>query len=353
MTSYSGKQRVHAVFKGLFSDRIPACPIICRCNAQLIGASIREFLTDPRIMIKAQLAAYELYRPDILIMKGDTLMEVEAMGNQLRFPEDALCFSTRMALEDKGKLNSLNLPDPLRDGRMQGYLEAVAEISKAITESEIFALLTGPWTMAIELRGAEVLLRDAKNDPIFFHELMRFTTQMSIRFGEALFPLIKHICFSECYASSSFISPNVYREFVFSYHKRIVDHFKSKMVGVGLHICGYTAPIIEDVINTGASIISIDAPTDLAKAIEVARHKAVLMGNVNPNLFSYGRREDIKEAIKNCIHAGGMNSTYILASGCEISSSGSPEKVGWFMELSNELGRYPDNMDSLSISDNG
>ena len=54
MATYTGKQRVSAAFKKTFSDadikldRIPAYPILGAHNAQLIGASIREFLLDPK-----------------------------------------------------------------------------------------------------------------------------------------------------------------------------------------------------------------------------------------------------------------------------------------------------------------
>jgi len=348
MTSYTGKQRVDAVFKGLFTDRIPSCPVISQCNIQLIDASVRQFLTDPKIIIQAQIAAYERYKPDILVLKGDSLMEAEAMGNTLRFPEDSICFSTKPILDDKGKLNRLKLPNPARDGRMPGFIEAVAEVNKIITDSETFTFLTGPWTIAIELRRAEELLKDAKNDRAFFHKLMRFTSRMSIGFGEALLPLTDCLIYSECYASSSFISRELYRNLVFPYHKQIVDHFRSRMAGVGLHICGYTDPILEDMVNTGATLISIDAPTDLVKALEVARGRAVVMGNINTNLSSYGTRENMRKAIEKCIHIAGRKRAYILASGCEVSSSTSPEKVGWFMELSKELRRIKDNQSRIN-----
>jgi hypothetical protein len=41
---------------------------------------------------------------------ANLLMEAEAMGNELKFPDDGMCISKKMALEDKGKLNSLTRP---------------------------------------------------------------------------------------------------------------------------------------------------------------------------------------------------------------------------------------------------
>ena len=346
MAPYPGNQPVDTAFEGIFADRIPSCPITGRCNAKLIAASTREFLTDPKIMVKAQIAANELYKPDILVMKGDSLMEAEAVGNELKFPEHSICFSTRVALEEKGILNKLSLPDPTKDGRMHGFLEAVAEVNRAVTEPDVFAFVTGPWGIAIELRKAEKLLGDAKDDPVFFHELMAFTAQICIRFGEALLPMIGRINFSECNASSSFIFPKMYREFIFPYHKQIVDHFKAKQVGAGLHICGYADPILDDIVSTGASIISVDAPTDLARAVDLSEGRAVLMGNIDRIQFSAGKREDMKRALEKCIRIAGKKSAFILASGCELRASASPEKVGWFMELLTELGRHDNKVDS-------
>jgi uroporphyrinogen decarboxylase len=322
MGAYTGRQRVAAAFKKTFTDKelemdyIPSYPIMGQCNAQLVGASIREFLIDPKVFLKAQLAAYERYDPDNVVMQGDLLMDVEAMGNELKFPEDSMCISTKVALEDKGKLSSLKLADPTRDGRMPGYLEVLAEAKKALPDTSVAAVIGGPWTIAIGLRGASELIRDAIKDPDYVHELMDFCSQMSVRFGEAVAPLKVGLSYSEAPASCSLISPKIYRTFIFPHHNRIVDHFKAKKVGVGLHVCGYADPILEDLVNTGVTNLSVDAPTDLAKAVEVTKGKAVLIGNVD------------------------TNSGYILASGCEVPGVAPPEKVDWFMEYARELAKW-------------
>jgi uroporphyrinogen decarboxylase len=346
MEAYTGRKRVSAAFKTTFTDqqievdRIPAYPIMGQCNAQLVGASIKEFLLDPKIFVKAQVAAYERYKPDIIVMQGDLLMDVEAMGNELKFPENGMCISKKMALEDKGKLNSLNVPDPTKDGRMPAYLEVLAESKKIITDSIVSAVIAGPWTTAIGLRGANELIRDALKDPDYVHELMQFTSQVAIRFMEAVIPLKVGLSYSEAPASCSLISPKMYRDFIFPYHKQLVDYFKEKKAGIGLHICGYTDPILQDMVNTGVTNISIDAPSDLAKAAEVTRGKAVLIGNVDTRLFFSGTREEMKQAMKNCFDVVHKDSGYILASGCEVPGVAPPEKVDWFMELANELGTY-------------
>ena len=346
MEAFTGAKRISAAFKKTFTnenpqiDRVPAYLFTGQCNTQLIGASIRDFLLDPQIFVKAQVAAYERYKPDILLMMWDLLTDVEAIGNELKFPEDSLCISTKFALEDKGKLSSLKLPDPTKDGRLPGYLEAVAETKKIIGDAIVSAVIAGPWTIAIGLRDATELIRDAMKDPDYVHELMQFCTQASIRFAEAIIPLGVGLGYSEAPASCSLISPKMYRTFVFPYHKQIVDHFKAKKVGLGLHICGYADPILKDIVDTGVTNISIDAPTDLAKAVEATRGKAVLIGNLNTNLFFSGSRDQMKQAMINCIDSAPRDSGYILASGCEVPAIAPLEKIDWFKELVDELGQY-------------
>lgn len=343
MENITGRQRVSAAFKKTFTDqeipidRIPAYPIMGQCNAQLIGASIREFLLNPKTFVKAQVAAYELYRPDIIVMQGDLLMDAEALGNELKFPEDSMCISTKVALKDKGKLGSLKLVDPKKDGRLPVYLEILDEAKKKIPDSIVSAVIAGPWTIAIGLREAELLLRDAMKDPDFVQELMRFCTQVSIRMGEAVYPLKVGLSYSEAPASCSLISPRIYRTFIYPYHKQIVDHFKEKKVGVGLHICGYADPILEDMVNTGVTNISIDAPSNMAKAVDVTRGKAVIIGNVNTNLFFSGTRDEMRQAIKNCLAVAVNDSGFILSTGCEVPGVAPPEKIKWFMDLIDEI----------------
>ena len=93
-------------------------------------------------------------------------------------------------------------------------------------------------------------------------------------------------------------------------------------------------------VETGAAAISVDEPTNLATAIEVARGKAVVIGNVNTNLFFLGSKDKMETAIQHCIDMGAPGSGFILASGCEVPGIAPPEKVQWFMDAARKFGRY-------------
>ena len=93
-------------------------------------------------------------------------------------------------------------------------------------------------------------------------------------------------------------------------------------------------------VETGAAAISVDEPTNLAMAIETARGKAVVIGNVNTNLFFLSSKDEMEKAIKNCIDIAASNSGFILASGCEVPGIAPPEKIQWFMDAARKYGKY-------------
>lgn len=343
---FTGKQRVSAAFKKTFTghdpqlDRIPAYIFTGACNAQLVGASVGELLQDHKVFLKAQIAAYERYQPDIMIMIWDLNMDIEAMGNEIRYLDDGMSVVTRAFLENKSKLSSLQIPNPEQDGRMPGYLYACSEIKAVVADAPVSSVIAGPWTIAMGLRGANNLILDTKMDPGFVQQLMETCSQATISFTEALSKLGVGIGYSEAPASCNLISPKIYREFVFPYHKQIVSYFNEMKVGIGIHICGDANPILDDLVATGASNISVDSGTDLEKAAKAARGKAVLIGNVPTDCFMAESRDVMRNAIQNCLDLAPVDSGYILAPGCEVPAIAPAEKIDWFMQLAAELGSY-------------
>jgi uroporphyrinogen decarboxylase len=157
------------------------------------------------------------------------------------------------------------------------------------------------------------------------------------------------LSFSEPTASISLISPDNYREFIAPYHKELVEHFKAKKVGVTTHICGTTYPIYEDLIQCGFTTISFDLdqqadPTlhvdQLSRFMEVAKGRAVAIGNVDATKFEKTTKEEMEADVRRCIDAAARHSGFILSTSCEIPPRSNPEIVKWFMDAAHDYGRY-------------
>jgi uroporphyrinogen decarboxylase len=286
----------------------------------------------------------------VVLAYNDLAKEAEATGCGVKYSDYVVpSIATHVLQEDKGKLARIEIPDPAKDGRLPAFLEVCEGLVAAKLPTAVGAVAVGPWTIAMLMRNPEVMLLDTFEDPGFIHELMRFSTEFCKRWGDAIARTKIGLSFSEPTASISLISPDNYREFVAPYHKELVDHFKARKVGLTTHICGTTYPIYEDLIACGFSTVSFDLDQQsdpalhvdqLARFVEVARGRAVAIGNVDATLFERASRAEIEAEVRRCVDTAARQSGWILSTSCEIPPRSSPEIVRWFMDAAREYGRY-------------
>lgn len=336
----TGTERVKAVFKRQKPDRVPFYPIASAMAAQLIGLDIRSYYSDLDKLADAHIALYEEIRHDVVALMADLYLEVEAMGAEVEFPEADVPRLRTYLVEDKGSLGSLEFPEPAKAGRIPAYLEACKKAAARLKESAVGGVICGPWTLAVHLRGAENLIVDTATDPEFVHELMRFSVDVSKRFGEAVAQAGAGLSFSEAPASLSLISPKIFREFVLPYEKEAISHLRQKRISVTVHICGFIDPIMDDICSMGAIAVSMDRPSSLERMFEVSQGKVVIIGNVPTGLFLDGTRSEIEDEVRRCLAVGKDRGSFILSTGCELSPKASIEKVKWFSEAATSLGAY-------------
>jgi len=117
-------------------------------------------------------------------------------------------------LKDQSQLVSLKVPDPKKDGRLPYFLELCDRVSAGVNKTAAVGLgHSGPWNLAMHLRGAEQLLIECITEPEFVHELMKFTTEVVRTVGDAVIEAGFLPSLGEAFASCSLISPEIYRDF--------------------------------------------------------------------------------------------------------------------------------------------
>jgi uroporphyrinogen decarboxylase len=348
-SALTNRDRVVAAYKRSFTDRVPVYPIVASFAGTLDGLSIEEYCINPTKAIAAMMNYYERYQPDVVLAYNDLAKEAEAFGCAVKYSDYVVPSIEKHVLEDKANLAKLAIPDPYRTARLPGFLEQCEALVKAAPPTAIGAVAVGPWTIAMLLRNPEMMLLDTFEDPQFIHDLMRLTTDFCKAWGDAIVKTRIGLSFSEPTASISLISPDNYREFILPYHRELVEHFKAKKVGVTTHICGTTYPIYEDLIGVGFTTVSFDLDQQsdpalhvdqLKRFMEVAKGRAVAIGNVDATRFEKATREEIEVEVRRCIDTAARHSGFILSTSCEIPPRSSPEIVKWFMDAAHEYGRY-------------
>jgi MtaA/CmuA family methyltransferase len=347
---YSNRDRVVAAYKRSFADRVPVYPIVASFAGTLDGLSIEEYCTNVPKAIKAMLNYYERYQPDVVLAYNDLAKEAEAFGCRVKYSDYVVpSIDQHVLAEDKGGLARLKMPDPYSTARLPGFLEQCEALVKAKPPTAIGAVAVGPWTIAMLIRNPETMLLDTFEDPQFIHDLMRMTTDFCKLWGDAIAKTGIGLSFSEPTASISLVSPDNYREFIAPYHKELVEHFKAKKVGVTTHICGTTYPIFEDLLQVGFTTVSFDLDQQgdpklyvdqLQRFVEVAKGRAVAIGNVDATKFEKTSRDAMYADVRRCIDTAARQSGFILSTSCEIPPKSDPEIVKWFMDAAHEYGKY-------------
>jgi uroporphyrinogen decarboxylase len=340
MEKKTGRDYIITALKRKHSDRLPTTVLIGPYCSRMCGYTVREILTDAKKSAEAHLAFYRRYQPDSVIVYNDIFIEAEALGCELDFPEDQVSHPKTVLLKDKSELAKLAVPDPQKDGRLPYYLELCDRVRSELRQTAPVGLgHSGPWNLAMHLRGTESLLMDTIEDPDFVHDLMKFTTEVVRTIGDTMIGAKFSPSIGEAYASCSLISPTIYRDFIKPYHAELNRYFLSKGASFSMHICGFIDPIMEDIIGTGMRFLSMDAPSSLRKMVELSAGRIVIEGNVPTTLFSSGTHEEMEAAIRACVDTAAAGSGYILASGCEIPLNSTEDRIEHFFRYGHQYAR--------------
>ncbi len=340
MEEPTGRQYLMSALKRQHLDRVPTSILIGPYCSKLTHYSVKEILTDARKSAEAHLAFHDRFKPDSLVVYNDIYLELEAVGCELEFPDDNISRPKGPLLEERSQLANLKVPDPKKDGRLPYFLELCERVSSGIGKTAAMGLgHSGPWNLAMHLRGTEKLLMDDLAEPDFVHELMRFTTEVVKAVGDALIAAGFAPSLGEATASCSLISPRIYREFVKPYHQELRDYFLSKRTRMAMHICGFIDPILEDLLETGIDFISLDAPSSLQKLWEQSGGRVTIMGNVPTAYFATGTAEEMEKAVANCFETAAAGSGFLLSSGCEIPLNSTDDRIEHYFETAHRQGR--------------
>jgi uroporphyrinogen decarboxylase len=315
------RERLAAYGRGEALDRLPCVPIVGNGAARVIGAKIGELRGNGRLIAEAQIAAWRLFGYDTVRIFTDLYGQAEAMGATVHYPEDETAYLATPAITTPQQISRLRPADPYRDGHLLAHLEAMERTGAAIGHAvPVAGALTGPFTTASFLIGAETLSRLLLRDPVAAHRLCHIALETALAYAEAMLATGAVPSLTEPMASSTVISPRQFREFVFPYLKQLIDFLHARGHQVTLHICGRTGRIWEDMVAAGADTLSLDNEVDLAEAkVQVGDH-ARLMGNIHPSaVMLQGNPAEVRRAVFACLRQAGDNPRgFIVASGCSL-----------------------------------
>lgn len=340
----SPEERVRAYEAGEEVDHIPLSLGVGDTLAPAFGYTMGEYRrsVDVRCQMYRQAEAQLGLRESLGVNMG--LKGIgEALGTVVKYPENGMDMVQRPVLRDYAQLPELSLgPD---NAFLQGKLAEIGAIKERMGEDfPVSTGVAGPVSTALAIRDASLVMQDMIRSPQNLHQLLdlgvRCTVEWVRMVTEAFGPV--SVSVAEPGASSSLIGLRQFRTFCKPYLRELMDEIEG-ITGrrPGLHICGRSRSIWEDLVEIGVTFFSVDNCEDLGELKQVMGGRTQISGNVPPvDVMRDGTIDDVIRSVQQCLcRASDSPMGYTLAVGCQIPIGTPLRNLKAFLYAARRYGR--------------
>ena len=251
--------------------KIPFTPVIYEHAARFVGRSPWEVSRDAELMFAAHRAAYLEYRQQVIAVAIDIYnLEAEAYGAKVEAGGgDAIPAIREPLLSSIEEGTCLPPFDPRRDGRIAMVLSVAQRLKREFPEADVRVPVSGPFSIAFNLRGINDLCLDAALHPQELAKtLMRLAENQAV-LCRAVAEAGLDVAFFESAAAPPILSPRQFHELEMPALQRVLE-IAADAVGhaVPCIMGGNTYPVLDDILATGTSYLCCNVETDQAAFVE-------------------------------------------------------------------------------------
>jgi MtaA/CmuA family methyltransferase len=333
MKTQNGKQLLLDALRSKPVARPPWVPFVGVHGGALVGVDATTYLKNADHIVEGLKIAAERYRADGLPVVFDLQIEAEILGCELAWAQETPPSVASHPLDESYNLSALPAFSTEK-GRMPLVLEAVRRCKKAIGENvALYGLLTGPLTLALHLRGDDVLLDmfDEEEDvPVLFDYCADIAIQMVDAYLDAGIDVIGVVD-----PMISQIGSEHFEQWVAPPLNRIFDHVRRRNSLSSLFVCGNATRNLEVMCATHCDNVSVDENVDMAALARIARAAGKSFGgNLQLTVvLLLGDADDAKRDMIRCLDQAGEGPGFILAPGCDLPYAVKVENLEAIAEL--------------------
>ena len=268
----------------------------------------------------------------------------QALGADIFFPEVGIDRVAGPAIDNIKDLHKLLDIDPFTSPVYLAILERLRILKNEFPEMGIGFMVTGPITVASTVLGADKLLRATRKQPDAVFELLDLANYHTLSwvkmFTEEFGTGGCNIC--DPFTCADVLSREQFVEFSKPKLEELIAGL-TELLGrkPGLHICGKTSTLWDEIATLQVASFSVDNCESLAEARERLGDRFALVGNVAPvDVMLLGTPEEVVEACKDCIRQGAESPMgYNLGTGCQVPIGTPRENFEAFVYAARTYGR--------------
>lgn len=304
-------------------------------GVRLRGSTVKIAQQNCREHFRAIEKLCDLFAPDMVFPLMDLSVEANALGFYTVFPVDDTPTVVKPDFTSE-IIDRINHIDISFDARIMGYVETVRLMAVGLPETVIRgAYVTGPFTLAALMMGAENAAMATLTDMEQMHSLCGFTMEVTRKYARNMIAAgAQVICLLE--PSAVILGPDQFRDFSVMYAKRIIEECEISGVASIYHTCGNTVPLIDEMVASGVtalSLDSIDMGIDIAAAAERVGGRSFVMGNMSPTqTLLRGTVDQVRDEVTKLLRSVDEYPGFVLSTGCDLPFETPSENIKAFMD---------------------
>ncbi|OHB57761.1 MAG: hypothetical protein A2Y12_18290 [Planctomycetes bacterium GWF2_42_9] len=335
----NGFERIDAVLNSRSPDCVPVMLHNFLMAAKEYGVNMAQYRSNAKLIANVHIAAVEKYCYDGITVDIDTCTLAGAIGVPVDFPDDEPARTNGVRLERLKDIRTLKPIDISKDKRVNIWLEACQRLSKQL-KGQVF--LRGncdqsSFSLAAMVRGIENWMIDifSAEDNKYVFEFLEYCTDITGQFIKLMAQTgVDMVSNGDSIGGPEMVSPNIYKEYVLPFEKKIVNIAHKNKMSYLLHICGCVNGILDSMLETGANVLELDYKTDINLIHGKCKDKVVFCGNIDPSgVLAMGSVEDVKVKTSELLEIYWDSNKFILNAGCAIPSSTPPENLKMMIHL--------------------
>ena len=293
-------------------------PVLSFPCISLLGCTANELTHDSELQARGIMEVAKRCDTGAAVSFMDLSVEAEAFGSTIRTSDDEVPTVIGNIIDDPEEVYDLEVP-AVGAGRTGLYIDAIARVSKEITDRPLFAGVIGPYSLAGRLMGMTELMINCYEEEDAVHALM----EKCCRFIEAYILAFKAagangVVIAE--PAAGLISPDLMDEFSGKYLAKIVENVQDEEFVVVYHNCGNVINrMTEEIAAIGAKAYHFGNAVDMLEMIESMPDDVLVMGNVDPaGTLRNGTPEKVREETLAIMEKCCGHENFVISSGCDI-----------------------------------
>jgi uroporphyrinogen decarboxylase len=297
---------------------------------------VTEIAKDPALSSQVVVDAVKALDVDAGIIFADIMLPLEGMGVQFKIEENVGPIVTN-PIRTSDAVSSLKALSPEED---VGYVfDGIDATLQRLDDSVPLIGFSGaPFTLAGYMiegrpsRDLELTKQMMYREPETWHQLMKALTKMiktylasQVAHGVAAVQLFDS--WVGC------LSPSDYERYVSKYTKEIMRSLEGKVPRI--HFCANSSSLLEQFIETGPDVLSVDWRIRIADAWRESRGKVGIQGNLDPVLALAGG-EAMRRGADDIIKESKGRKGHVFSLGHGVLKETDPESLRSLVKLVHE-----------------